>query len=340
MQISLFFESFSGISVASCAVNQLLTDRERLTMGINKWLLITVVLLCNCIAILGQEQSARPTPKGPSKSHVMRNGDVLVLVERGEKSGEIINKIFTSSCNFDVFPPVLEDLKRRGVPDTVLMAIQMAPNGPPLVKSGNSANISLTTPVKIPPGTVVEVETTKAFSSAHLSVGSPITFLVTKRVFVNDLLVIDRGSVARGHIVKVKRAGGWGRPGMLGWQIDDVAAVDGTKVPIKLTGTQTGASRTAAIAGGAVATGALIFPYSSPVALIWGLKKGDEAVLRGSRIFAAVAGSGSDIAGLQPRPAGVVYHDRKTVEESTAPQTSPTFDSGGFKPKISFRPKQ
>jgi hypothetical protein len=87
-----------------------------------------------------------------------------------------------------------------------------------------------------------------------------------------------------------------------------------------------------------VATGALIFPYSSPVALIWGLKKGDEAVLRGSQVFAATVRTKTEIAGIQPRPGGVVYRDRDTVKASAAPPTDTQFDRSGFKPKSSFKP--
>ena len=89
---------------------------------------------------------------------------------------------------------------------------------------------------------------------------------------------------------------------------------------------------------GGVATGALVFPYSSPVALIWGLKKGDEAVLRGSRVFSATVTGDSKIAGLQPRPEGVVYRDRETVKASTAPPTNTSFPRESFRPKVSMRP--
>ena len=302
-----------------------------------QWLLITVLLLTSCTAVFAQTQSAGPADN-PPPIRLLRNSDVVRMVQDGLKSGPIIGIILTSHCNFDVFPPVLRDLKRRGVPDTVLMAMKMAPSGPPALPEVEAKIRSLTTQVKIPVGTVVEVETAKAVSSARVSVGTPITFLVTKRIFVNDVLVIDRGAVARAHVVKVKRAAGWGRPGMLAWEMDDVVTVDGTKIKIKVTGTQSGTSRSAAIAGGALATGALIFPYSSPVALIWGLKKGDEAVLRGSRIFAAVAGNETEITGLRPRPDGVVYRDRETVKASDAPPTSTSFDRSGFRPKGGFRP--
>jgi hypothetical protein len=305
--------------------------REKAIMRNRQWLLITVLLLTSCTAVFAQTQGAAPDSSNPPPIRLLRNSDVVGMVQQGLKAGPIIGTILTSHCNFDVFPPVLRDLKRRGVPDTVLMAMKMAPSGPPALPDVEAKIRSLTTPVKIPVGTVVEVETARAVSSARVSVGTPITFLVTKRIFVNDVLVIDRGAVARAHVVKVKRAAGWGRPGMLAWEMDDVVAVDGTKIKIKVTGTQSGTSRSAAIAGGALATGALIFPYSSPVALIWGLKKGDEAVLRGSRIFAAVAGNETEITGLRPRPDGVVYRDRETVKASDAPPTSTSFDRSGFK---------
>src|SRR5262249_52433745 len=117
-----------------------------------------------------------------------------------------------------------------------------------------------------------------------------------------------------------------------------IVAVDGTHIPISLTGRQNGANRVAAITGSALATGALIFPYTSPVALIWGLKKGDEAVLRGSRLFEASVRTETKVAGIQPRPGGVVYHDRDTVKASAAPPTNTQFDRSGFRPKTSFRP--
>jgi hypothetical protein len=293
-------------------------------------LLIAVLLLTFCTGARAQTQTT-------SEVTLMRNSDVVRMVEDGLKSGVIMSKILTSHCNFDLFPPVLRDLKRRGVPDTVLMAMKMAPSGPPALGEADSKTKAPTAPVQIPEGTVVEVETARAISSANVSVGTPITFLVTRRVFVNNVLAIDRGAVAKAHIVKTRPAGGWGRPGMLAWEMEYVVAVDGTRIPIKVAGKQKGANRSMAIAGGALATGALIFPYSSPIALIWGLKKGDEAVLRGSRLFAAVAGTSSVITGLQPRPGGAIYHDRDTVKASAAPPTNTSFERGGFGPG-SFHP--
>ena len=61
----------------------------------------------------------------------LRNQDVLNLVTRKVAPEAIINLIKVSPCNFDIFPPVLQDLARRGVPAEVLRAMIDAPYGPP-----------------------------------------------------------------------------------------------------------------------------------------------------------------------------------------------------------------
>lgn len=283
-----------------------------------RWLLITVALL-----ILSTSAQAQPEVA----PRILRNNDVLLMVEDKVKPEVIISRILTSPCNFDVFPPVLRDLSRRGVPEKVLMVMQVVPNGPPGLADVDS-KVKEIPRVEIPEGTLIEVETATATSSAKAVAGDSITFLAKRRVYVNDVLVIDRGAVARARVVKARSAKAWGRAGMLAWEIEYVVAVDGTRIPITLSGKQHGANRTAAIAGGAVATGALIFPYTSPVALIWGLKKGDEAVLRGSKVFEASVRTKTEIAGIQPRPGGVVYRDRDTVKASAAPPTKTNFEQG------------
>jgi hypothetical protein len=297
-------------------------------MRVNRWLVCVFLLSTGCCpTVSGQDLMSPGMPLRP-----LRNGDVIRMVEEGKKSSDIIGKIFTSHCNFDIFPPVLRDLKRRGVPDTVLAAMQSAPVGPPALAEVDSKVAALTARVQLPPGTLIEVESSRAYSSGNMAVGNLMTFAVTKRFFVNSVLVVERGAPAIARVVQRRRAGRLGRAGMLAWEMLYVTAVDGTQVPVQLAGKQRGTNRSAAILGGAVATGALIFPYSSPVALIWGLKKGDEAVLRGSRIFSAQVGTSAEVTGLQPRPAGVVYRDRETVKASTAPPTNTQFERKSVKP--------
>ena len=60
----------------------------------------------------------------------LNNKDGLIMVQRNVPVETIIRTIKSSPCTFDTFPPVLKDLKRRGVPDTVLQAMIDAPYGP------------------------------------------------------------------------------------------------------------------------------------------------------------------------------------------------------------------
>lgn len=242
---------------------------------------------------------------------VLHNNDVLRMVKEGIKPGEIISRIVTSSCAFDVFPPVLRDLKMRGVPDSILMAMKMVPYGPPAMAVAGPAK-PVTPPatirVKIPAGTVIPVEAATAISSAKVQDGSRINFLVTRRVFVNTVLVIDRGAIATARVIKSKRAGSWGRAGTLNFAMEDVVAVDGTRIPIQLSQRVKGNNHTTAVAAAAIVTGAIVFPYTSPAALIWALKKGDDAVLDQSTKLSATVRTNQEIGGSPPQKKKVIYH--------------------------------
>jgi hypothetical protein len=68
----------------------------------------------------------------PSETDVtpLNNKDVLVMVQKRVPEETIIQAIKSSPCTFDTFPPVLKDMKRRGVSDAVLQAMIEAPYGP------------------------------------------------------------------------------------------------------------------------------------------------------------------------------------------------------------------
>ena len=143
-------------------------------MRTKPWLKITFVFLvfANCSVALAQDQTPDPT-----QIRLLTNNDVLRMLEEGIKPGPLIVKILTSHCNFDVFPPVLRDLKRRGVPDTVLVAMKAAPNGPPVLADVDSKVSQLSARAQIPAGTTIELETARAVSSDNAPVGSPIAFM-------------------------------------------------------------------------------------------------------------------------------------------------------------------
>jgi hypothetical protein len=297
-------------------------------MKCERSLILAILLVANCYLVFAQTEPPQSNP-----NPTLHNADILRMHNRGAKAGVIISKIVTSSCNFDTFPPVLRDLKRRGIPDTVLMAMTMVPYGPPASTQKTANTIPGTARAQIPAGTVVEVEAASPISSADVRQGRRITFLVARQVAVDGVVVIARGAVARAHLVRSKRARAWGRSGALSWVLEDVIAVDGTRVPIKLSDSLEGKSRSKAVVAAAIATGAVVFPYSPPAGLIWALKKGDEAVLDRSRKSTALVTSNTDVEGLLPDAQKVIYHpvdQLKEVDSKRGIGLAPASDS--FRP--------
>lgn len=300
-------------------------------MKCQRSLLVAALLLANCCLALAQAE-LRPVP--PTPIPILHNKDVLRMHNEGIEPEVIISRIITSQCNFDIFPPVLLDFKRRGVPDTVLTAMTMVPYGPPAATRGNTIRaITETSRVQIPAGTVVELEAASPVSSADVQEGSSMTLMVSRQVVVNGVLVIARGAVARGRVSKSKAAGTWGRGGTLHWTMEDVVAVDGTRVPIELSDRLDGKNRSKAVVAAAIATGAMILPYTPPVGLIWALKKGDEAVLDESRKSTSIVSKKTEVVGLLPKTKKVIYHSVEKLKTTDSEKGTglPPFNN-------SFRP--
>src|ERR1044071_2312737 len=116
------------------------------------------------ILILSSIISAVPVQEGFS---AMTNRDILMMVKAKLPTEVILEKINTSDCNFDTFPSVLAELKYRGVPDDVLMAMVKSPHGGRKVSaSGRNSSALIAEPaaalapvdIAIPDGTPLEVE--------------------------------------------------------------------------------------------------------------------------------------------------------------------------------------
>lgn len=258
------------------------------------------------------------------------------MVKAGAKSADIITTIQASQCAFDIFPPVMDDLRRRGVPDVVLDFMVRVPNGPPVTASPLDLGDELPqiVRVKIPNGTEVNIETIHPVSSADVKEDGTISFMVVRPVVVDGVLAIARGAVARARVVRAKKAQTWGRPGSLYWEMEHVIAVDGTAVPLRLSNGSEGGNRAAQLAAGAAVTGALVFPYTAPIALVWGFKKGNDAVLRGSKQFSGVIDGEKEVLGIIPRKDTVTFHYADALKSKTANAPVTSFPrlsvKGGF----------
>jgi len=150
------------------------------------------------------------------------------------------------------------------------------------------------TDVKIPAGTPIDIQITDIISSMDTKAGDLISFRVLVPVKVNDTIVIGNNALVTARIVKAKRAGHWGKAGKLAWTMQDVVAVDLTRVSLTANpdfpgGQQgvTGQSHGAEVATKTAVMGALLAPtiIFAPLALMNGFKRGEQAVIPEGRRF-------------------------------------------------------
>ena len=111
-------------------------------------LLLAATLLLILVPSMAAAQAEQPTaaaqPPQPAAAAPsagievttpLSNKDVLVMVDRKIEAETIVKTIKSSPCTFDTFPPLLKEMKRRGVPDAVLHAMLEAPYGPSIANS-------------------------------------------------------------------------------------------------------------------------------------------------------------------------------------------------------------
>jgi hypothetical protein len=136
---------------------------------------------------------------------------------------------------------------------------------------------------KIPDGTIVEIATANTIDSADVKVGDTVSFRVLKAVKVEGVTVIEEGALATGRVSRANRGRPFGKAGQLAWEMREVIAVNGQTIPLAFAETRKGRSKGGTVATAAVIT-AVIFPLS-PVALLWGFKRGKSAVLPAGTIL-------------------------------------------------------
>lgn len=223
----------------------------------------------------------------------LTNNDILTMVRAKLPTALIIEKINNSACAFDTFPSVLAELKYKGVPDDVLMVMVQSPHGGRRsVAAKNRASVTevptVVASVTIPDGTPLEVECTHTVSSGEVQEGSAVSFTVIHPIKIDGVTVIAKGARATARITKAKKGGSWGRAGQIAWTMQDVVAVDGTRVPLEFVTSKKGDSKGGTVATGMIVTGVLFWP----AAPLWGFKKGKDAkVPAGQRFDVTVHGN-------------------------------------------------
>ena len=160
--------------------------------------------------------------------------------------------------------------------------------------------------LKIPAGTPLEVETAFTVNSQYVRPEELISFRVLVPVRVDGVTLIEKYSLVTGRVVQAKRGGHWGKAGKLSWVMQDVVAVDLTRVPLQgVRDTPAGTNRVAGTShGGQVATqiaiAAPLMLFAAPLALTAGFKRGENAVLPEGKRFIVYVGRDTTVHTTEP----------------------------------------
>ncbi|HEX8491815.1 MAG TPA: hypothetical protein VF658_03150 [Pyrinomonadaceae bacterium] len=264
--------------------------------------LITVLLMplllaqaTPLLAAVAYQEAAKNIQQTQDAVTVLSNRDVLELVKSNLATDVIVAKIKASDCDFDTTPAALQQMKTDGVPDAVLLAMVMAPKrGTTKSLAAEAIGVAKKVKVKIPFGTVVEVESAFTVSSQEVKEGDLISFRVVYPVMTDGVTVIAEGTTVTARVVKASRGGHFGRAGRLAWTMEYVTAVDGTRIPLQAPGRLVGDSKAAKVAAQTILTGAALW-FIAPVALLHGFKRGENAILPAGKRFAVIVQEGAEV---------------------------------------------
>ena len=265
-------------------------------------LLLTLLIAHQAMAIPSPappQEAAKIIQLSQTAAKPLGNADVLALVKAALAPDVIITKIKSSACNFETTPAAQEQLKADGVPDEVILAMLNAPRAttaPEAVTPPAAVVAPLPLRVKLPQGTPLDIEMAYTISSQEVRAGELISFRVVNPVLVDGVIVIAVGATATGRVVKASRGGHWGRAGRIAWTMQDVTAVDGTRIPLgSSTGRVVGDSKGAKVATQTILMGALL-PLIAPVALLHGFKRGGNAMIPAGKRFEVSVSSDATVA--------------------------------------------
>ena len=143
--------------------------------------------------------------------------------------------------------------------------------------SSNNNNNSNGSYSEIQEGTIVSLYSARTLTSKSLSVGSMVEFRVKDPVVDdNGFVLIKANQIVYATVNEVNKAKNLGRKGSLNFMIQDIKAIDGTRVPAYLNLGSDGKSRS----GTAIGVGALLF---WPALFV----KGKEASLKAGTLVSA-----------------------------------------------------
>jgi hypothetical protein len=196
------------------------------------------------------------------------------------------------------------------------ISLRKANEGPP---QGSSTQPGAAKGATVPAGTPLDIESAATVNSSQVQPGELLSFRVLIPVKIDGLTVIEKDALVTGQVVEARRGGHWGRAGRLSWVMQDVIALDGSRIPVQAeqpvqpgakgpgdtgvpgarrsTGQRPSAERikgdshAGEIAARSATMGALLVPILpvapilAPLIIMHGFKRGGDAILPAHKRF-------------------------------------------------------
>ena len=214
------------------------------------------------------------------------NQIVIDMVKAGLSTEIIITKIKSSPSKFDTSSNALQELKKAGVADSIVLAIVKKQSGMvDEMGADKTSGGAMTTEVKLPDGTEIKLVTIEEISSKKAVQDDPLAFRVSEDVIVDGKILIAKNTIAKGIVTNAKKKGFMGRSGELSIRLESTETVDGQKIKIRSTKSGEGGNNTASTVALTVLFG--------PLGL---LKRGKEAVIKAGTIITAYTDEAKNIA--------------------------------------------
>ena len=160
-------------------------------------------------------------------------------------------------------------------------------------QTDNSGLRPLPRGLSIPAGTIIDVTLSSSMRTDTYQDGDVIAFEVAQPVVVRGVVVIDKGAFAKGRVISSKRARTFGKGGNLYITINEVSAVNGSRVPVSLNYRFKGINDHARTNLEIIALGAGLgfrtYGIAAPLALLVGfVRKGEEVDQPSGKLFEVV----------------------------------------------------
>ncbi len=211
-----------------------------------------------------------------SMQEILTNKTVVEMVKSGFSEEVIKTKIKTTKSSFDTSAAGLQDLKKAGVSDSIILAIMQKSAGMEVVVKDNGTSDSGSASVTVPDGTEFKIATTEDISGQKVVEGDPLTFKVSEDVKIDGKTVIAKDTLVKGTVSTAKKKGFMGKGGELSVRIESTQTVDDQKVKLRASKSGEGGDNM----GSTVALTVLFGPLGL-------LRKGKEAKIKAGTILTA-----------------------------------------------------